>query len=324
MKKVLFFNHQLNLRGTTNAVVNYADYNQRILGNESTIIFNSALRDPGHHDIASDPKVVEQLSKRFNVIAYDAGPNNDFRPMQSIAANYDLFYFLKAGHIEEPMITTTKTANHVVFQAYSPHGDIYAYVSEWLANHSSKGEFPFVPHIVDLPPPNMDLRAKLGIPKNKFVFGRHGGYTTFDLPFVHSVIATIASRRNDIVFLMPNTRKFFEHPNILYLPSFFGAQETSNFVNACDAMIHGRKDGETFGLSICDFLFHNKPVLAWEQGLNLNHVTLLGKHGLLYNEKTLADKMLNLREVVDRDYRSIVEPYTPKNVMKKFKKVFLK
>jgi len=324
MKKVLFYSHQLNLRGTTNAIVDYAEYNQTILGNESTIIFNSGLRDPGKLDILSDQNVINKLSKRFNVIGYDAGPDDNFGPMESIAAQYDLFYFLKAGKKEKPEIKSTKTANHVVFQAYEPHGDVYAYVSEWLSNHCSDGLLQYVPHIVSLPPPNLDVRKKLGIPRTKFVFGRHGGMTTFDLPFVHKTIENIVTTRDDVVFLMVNTKKFLDHPSIIYLPSFFGAQETSNFVNACDAMIHGRSHGESFGLAICDFLYHNKPVLAWEGGIDKNHVTLLGKHGLLYNEQNLYAKMIHVRHILNRTFKQIVEPFSPENVMKKFDEVFIK
>jgi hypothetical protein len=323
-KKVLFYTHVLNLRGVTNAIIDYAEYNQTVLGNESTIVYNSHNKTK-NPDMASDTNLALKLSKKYNIVSYDAGPNDDFNNLNEYAGMFDCFYFLKAGHPEKPEITSTKTVNHAVFQHNTPHGDKYAYVSEWLSVQCSGGKIPFVPHIVDQPPPNMDLRAKLGIPKNKFVFGRHGGLTTFDVKCARDAVANIASNRDDIVFLMVNTERFYEHPNIIYLPAFFGYQEKANYVAACDAMIHGRQLGESFGLAICDFLFQNKPVLAWDGGYDRNHILLLQKYGLLYDEKNIYHKMLSLREFsVGKDYRQIVEPFNPKNVMKKFKKVFLK
>ena len=97
---------------------------------------------------------------------------------------------------------------------------------------------------------NKDLRKELGIPKDKFVFGRHGGLYTFDKGFVWNAMKYIAETRDDTVFLLANTYKFVEHPNIIYVDPFFGNQEKSNFINACDAMIHGRNLGESFGGAI--------------------------------------------------------------------------
>jgi hypothetical protein len=327
MKKILFYAHQLNYRGTTNSLVDYAEYNQSVLGNESTIIYNVDFNEKGL-DILSDDAVISSISKRFNVIPYHAGPEDDFRELDKIASKYDLFYFQKAGLAEEPDIKSTKTANHAVFQYCDPHGDRYAYISEWLSKEAKKNngvEIPFVPYIVNLPQPNKDLRAELGIPKDKFVFGRHGGVYTFDKEFTWKAVAKIANERDDIVFLFANTRKMYEHPNIIYLEPFFGNQEKSNFINACDAMIPGRDLGESFGGAICEFLFFNKPVLAWEGGFDGNHRLLLGPSKLLYNEENIDLKMNSLKQwMVGKDFKQIVEPFSPENIMKKFDEVFIK
>lgn len=38
--EILFHAEQLNYRGTTNSILEYAHYNQEILGNESVIIYS--------------------------------------------------------------------------------------------------------------------------------------------------------------------------------------------------------------------------------------------------------------------------------------------
>lgn len=324
--KILFHNESLNYRGVTNSTVDYAEYNQKILGNESTIIYNGNFTEKGL-DIYSNEDVIRKLSKKYEVISYKS-----LEELNQIAKNFDLVYAQKAGDKAPPFVDTTKFAVHTVFQYYQPHGDVYAYISEWLSkeiakNYELEQSPPFVPYVIDMPPPDTRggnyLRTRLGIPKNKFVYGRHGGFFTFDLPGVKRVISKIVRENNHIVFLFANTQRFFEHPNIYYLDAFFGNQEKSNFISACDAMIHGRNLGESFGNSIAEFLFHDKPVLSWEGGYDKNHVNWLKPYDLIYNEHNLEQMILELPFRPKQDYKAIVQPFTPQNVMQKFKEVFL-
>lgn len=322
MKKILFHTYTLNFRGTTNAVVDYAEYNQQILGNQSTLIYDPTF-DNASPDIRTEQKTLDALSKRFEILTYNS---NDH--INDIAARYDLFYSMRAGVVQEPMVTTTKTAIHAVFTANQPHGDRYAYISEWLSAYCSNYTIPYVPYIVDLPQPHPlarhYLRHKYGIKPNQFVFGRIGGIYTFDLPFSQQAVIDIVNRYPDIVFFFVNTHKFYEHPNIIYLDPFFDNQFKSNYISACDAMLHGRERGESFGSAVCEFLFHNKPVLAWEGGIDQNHVLLLKDYNLLYNEHNVYEKILELTTRSQGNYNNIVAPFTPQQVMQKFDQVFIR
>jgi glycosyltransferase involved in cell wall biosynthesis len=326
--KILFHCEQLNYRGTTNSVCDYALYNQEVLGNESVIVYSS--KSPEGLDTGSVPSVVNKFASKFKLLQYDS---NDH--LNDIASNYDFCYSQRAGTIVDmggitlPVITSTKFGVHCVFQYYNPHGDVYAYISEWLAKKVSitynAPLHPFVPYIVDLPKPTYNIREAIGIPKNKLVFGRHGGNNTFDIPFVKQVIARIVSERDDIVFLFMNTEKFMDHPNVIFINPIFDRNMISNFVSACDAMLHGRNLGESFGLAIAEFLYHNKPVLAWEGGFDRNHVNWLSNYDLLYKDEfDLYAKIVNFRERDKTvDYSKIVEQFTPANVMRVFHDVFL-
>lgn len=319
--KILFHNDSLNFRGVTNSTVDYVEYNQSILGNESTLIYKENL-DIAGKDIHTQMAVVNALKKKYKVLSYSTPEE-----LEKIASQYDVFYAQKAGNKISPFVQSTKSVVHAVFQYHEPHGDVYAYISEWLAKNVSNGTCPYVPYVVDLPPSDHRggsyLRTRLGIPKNKFVFGRHGGLQTFDLRFVKRAIVNIVCQNKDIVFLLANTERFTDHPNVYFLDPFFGNQAKSNFISACDAMIHGRRLGESFGNAICEFLFHDKPVLAWEGGYDRNHVELLQRHNLLYTEHNVEQMMLDLPNRANHKYSDIVSEYTPKNVMSKFKEIFL-
>lgn len=330
--KILFHCEQLNYRGTTNSVYDYAHYNQEILGNESVIVYSAT--DPKGMDTGSVPEVVDTFKSKFNVLQYSSNEE-----LNNIASKYDFCYSQRAGlrtdmkgEIKLPIVTSTRFGVHCVFQYCDPHGDVYAYISEWLSENIAKTYnapvFPFVPYIVDLPQANYDVRAALGIPKDKLVFGRHGGFNTFDIPFVKKVIERILSERDDIVFLFLNTNPFIDHKNVIYVNPLFSKQAISNFIYACDAMLHARDLGESFGLAISEFLYHDKPVLAWDGGFDRNHVKMLSGYNCLYgengdDEQECYDMIVNFRDRPKQDFKKIVEPFTPHNVMKKFSEVFL-
>lgn len=313
--RVLFYTNTLNYRGTTVAVTDYAKYNQEILGNESVICYNSSLGYTKDH--GTELAVLESLKKRFQVVEY-TGINID----SIIDENkIDVAYFIRSG-AREFLPANCKTAVHAVFQQYEPHGNRYAYISQWLANHMHP-DAEWVPHIVNLPSPSINLKEHLGIPAEKTVIGRYGGYDTFDLPFVYQTITELLQQRNDYVFLFMGTRPWINHPSVIFLNESQDLQTKSAFINACDAMIHARSNGESFGLSIAEFLSQDKPVIAWSGGSDQNHTVMLEGSGTLYNDAT--DLAYILRNFKDNQqcWSSRVEQFAPAAVMDKFKRVFL-
>lgn len=313
--KVLFHTNTLNYRGTTVAVTDYARYNQEILGNESIIVYNDSL---GYEkDMGSEQPVVDTLKKEFNVVGYREGDLEGVIDKEKV----DFAYFIRAGN-KEPLPTNVKTGVHSVFQYYEPHGDKYAYVSKWLSDTMSNGTAPYVPHIVSLPTPTGDYKKALGISDDRIVVGRYGGYYTFDIPEVKNYITSLAQESDKFIFLFVGTEPFIDHPNVKFINEIRDLQKKANFINTCDVMLHARQRGESFGLSIAEFLYLNKPVLAWNGGHDRNHIEMLKDTGWLYNNIEELDK--KLREV--KDYKQIVgftDVYSPKTVMAKFNKVFL-
>jgi hypothetical protein len=88
-------------------------------------------------------------------------------------------------------------------------------------------------------------------------------------------------------------------------------------------MLHARQRGESFGLSIAEFLSMNKPVLAWNDGHDLNHLDMLKDSGLLYNDESHLNELIRSLPDFKEDWTKRVEQYKPVPVMNKFKEVFL-
>lgn len=312
--KVMFHTHTLNFRGTAVAVYDYARFNEEVLGNESIICYNNSI--PYVKDMGTEQSSVDKFKSRFKEVVSYSNP----KELSDVCDTVDFAYFIRAGHYET-IPDNVKTGVHAVFQHKDPHGDRYAYISEWLSKHMSNGSIPYVPHIVDLPKPNDNYRKRFNL-ENKTVIGRLGGFYKFDIPFVREAVLKVLEQSNDHVFFFVNTEPFVKHERIIYADSIVDLQKKSNYIDTCDGFIHARQEGESFGLALCESLFLNKPTLAWVGGRDKHHVDLLQNTDLLYNESNVVEKLLNIK-LFDKNYSELVKKFNSDDVMKKFKEVFL-
>lgn len=316
--KILFHTNTLNFAGTTVAVLDYAKYNQEILGNESVIIHTNDSH-PYIKDMSNEPSAIENIKKQMEVRVCNGWNDYDLH-----TKDIDLCYFLRFG-TKDYLPKNKKTAVHTVFHVKDPHGDAYAYVSPWLSKYASGYEIPYVPHIVQMPTPTNNYRKKLGIANDKIIIAKFGSYNSFDIQFAIGSVINAVTAKNDLYFVFVNSPKFINHPRVIFLDEIIDLQEKSNFINSCDAMIHARSPGETFGLAVCEFLFHNKPVIAHNSGsMGRHHIDMLCDTGLLYNnEDELLVRLLSVQRHHSNDYTKIVQPFSPSMVMQKFKKIFI-
>jgi hypothetical protein len=298
------------------ALYDYADCSERHLGHEAIIITKG--NHPSHDELA-----VKRFSERFPVYSYsDLQEMNDILRRERV----DFFYAIKAGHNDGVIASACPSGIHCAFAYHDPHGDVYAYISHWLSEEMSKGELPVVPQMVRLPEVGDDLRDSLAIPLDAIVFGRHGAYDTFDIPFVQKVIDSFATARPDVYFLFMNTATFTApRRNVIFLPSTGDEVLKLRFINSCDAMLHARQAGETFGMSIAEFSHQNKPIITWSGSKDKAHYNILGEYALYYkDERELIDILSHFdpqKAPICKTYR---EAYSPAVVMQKFSEVFLR
>jgi hypothetical protein len=191
------------------------------------------------------------------------------------------------------------------------------------------------------------LREELNIPEDATVFGRFGGEKSFDLNYAWRKIIGVAIDRPNIYFVFVNTNNFLDNKtkdlnlkNIIFLPRIideFPQYQKVKFINTCDAMIHARIIGEAFGIALGEFNIFNKPIITHASKRHNAHLTILGDKGIYYKSNNpVADENLkydakDLYEILtefdkekakEKDWRGYKE-YTPENVMKKFKEVFI-
>jgi len=305
--KIAFHSNQLGIRGTEVALYDYALGNRDILGNESIII----------SDANADLTSLDKFKTQFPVYLY-----NDFSEVESIIynENIDAIYWIKAGFNDGKLVNNAKNLVHSVFKHNDVHGDVYAYVSEWLSDEMSNRELPYVPHMVNLTKHNLDYREPFGL-KDKFIIGWYGG-DNFELPFSKQAVIDVAKERDDVVFLFMNCTPFTSESNIYFIKGTTNLDEKVAFINTCDVMIHSRERGETFGLTVAEFSTFGKPIITYSNSPERNHINILGDNGIYYTNYNDLYKILSEIDSSVKGYNCYTD-FTPEKVMNKFKEVFL-
>jgi len=312
MVKVAFWDNQLCERGTTIALFDYAYYNIKCLNNESIVLYDK-------NNKTNSDEMVKHFMRHFTVY-----PVDNFNEVDNILIheNCDILYIIKYGPIDDRLSKICKTVVHSVFVC-QPHGDVYASVSTSTVKYDKA--VPVLPHIVHLPDVNGDLRDELNIPQNATVFGRYGGPYEFNIGYVKDAVFDFAKQNPHIYFLFASTYPICNSlPNIIYLDKITDVERKVKFINTCDAMIHAREIGETFGLAIAEFSLKNKPVITTPTEYPA-HTNILGEKAIIYNN--YADVMnilsnFDRNKVKDKDWNAYRD-YSPEKVMKIFEKLFL-
>lgn len=314
-----FLSNQLTLRGTEVAMWDYAYYNEEYLGNESIIITRdiSKIDNPGR-DLCQE--AYDKFRDRFPVFYYE---NTD--DIDNIVATNNIthLYIIKSGTWDGLVTINCKNLIHCVFAPIEQHGEVYSVIGDNI-NRRFNTNYPVVPHMISLPNHNHDLRKTLGIPENSLVFGRYGGKDTFDISFVYNVIDNIVNTCDNVYFLFMNTDPFLIHDRIIYLNGTTNQYIKKAFINSCDALLHARLRGETFGLTCGEFAISDKPVITFKNSPEREHINILGEKAILYeNSNDLYDILVNFDkskyDMTENGYKN----YTPQRVMDIFKKVYL-
>ena len=320
-----FFVRHFTSGGTEVAIYDYAKYNEELLHNKSFIIcFTQEKQNSMGLDFPTERVSYDKFASRFPVIEI-----NDINEMENVIRDHSLsfFYTLTYGgandiyQFENKNIWgSCKTIKHAVFYTTSQESaDFYISISEKL-NEKYGTSIPVIPHMVDLPACDEDLREELKIPSDALVFGRYGGNNSFDISFVHEAIAEFLSVDSNAYFLFMNTEPFLAHPRVTYLDKNIDLTFKVKFINTCDAMIHARQIGETYGLSIAEFSSKNKPVFTCPCG-DLEHVKILGDKAILYTTKEeLVEYFAHARILLQNiNEWNAYQYYCPRNIMNLFK-----
>lgn len=293
--KVAFYTNDLGIRGTQTVIWGYAWILKTMYGIEPMIISNPKCN-------VSSPLLIDDyrdsyknwFEEEFSTDAIESGRALDD---YLVANRVDVCYYVCAGNQDETHLIpfSIPTVVHCVFDGTIPFGTVHTTISEFVSRNaqSSTGYYPIVlPNVVFMDNTLDDLRDELHIPQDAIVFGRYGGYHQFDIPYVHSVVIDVAKTNPNIYFVFMNTHPFTANiPNIIYLLGTRNMNRKRRFVNTCDAMLHARSDGESFGCACGEFAICGKPVITCYAGFNA-HIDILGSKAIIYHDTASLYKIL--------------------------------
>jgi hypothetical protein len=345
--RILFHNNELNLRGTTVGLFNYAAAWEELACGESYIATNYctssiaalpkfearfpgrvlSLPSPGHK--GEDGALLSCPSNPPPPGLDMDGNNtllNDFLVLRGIDAFFTIQSDTELPSFLEPNSTFRgMTLIQGVFSATGPERDpsrgrtAYAAVSDAIpVNERAR----VLPRIIDFGPPppgTPTLRSELGLSEETHVFCRHGGEDTFDVPFAMWAVCKHAHDAGpSAVFLFLNTRPFDcprllglgespSLPNVVFLPGTSDDLYKRRFVASCDACLNARIDGETFGQQVAECSMAGKPLIAYGSPRHAYHFRFLGTLAFIFNEP--LDLIRTLREFNRTDVLSKREDY---------------
>jgi hypothetical protein len=312
--KVCFHDNGLSVRGTTNALWDYAEYCKKLFNIEPIIMHNQL--SPHNQQIS-----IDRFKSQYQVFSYtNTNQIDDILKSQ----NCDAFFMIKGGKWDG--VISNYCENWInaisICNVNDVHGQKYAMGSKWLSDITNN-QIDYVSYMINLPDISGDLRDELGISKDAIVFGRNGGPDTFDLDFVKRAIVDVLKNEKNIFFLFQGTDKFYEHERIIYLPPSSDINLKVRFINTCDALLHARDVGESFGLTCAEFSMKNKPVITWFGSRERNHIEYLKEKGIYYNNyDDILKILLNFQPNNSINWRCY-DDCLPEIVMEKFKKIYI-
>lgn len=318
--KLLLHDNNLNVRGTSTAMYDYA-INLKAKKNIDCYISYDL------NDKINDIRIINKFKKEFEVFGY-----NNFSEVDGFIKtnNIDAIYLQKSGNPDGKISNIVPNFIHAVFPIQGKkdiHGEKFAFISEWLSEEyyeRNKEYIPFIPYMLNLPTDiTQDYRSILKIDSDKIVIGRYGGLDSFDIPFVFTTIKKILDERKDIIFLFCNTFKFIDHPRVIFTNSLASLDEKVKFLNTCDGFLHARYRGESFGLAVLEFMSKSLPVITFGGSPEQNHIKLLNNKGKIYNnENDLYNILINFNK--EKIVYDNIKEFYPDNVTDKFVEIFLK
>ena len=317
MKTIGFYLPHLDERGTGVSNYEYAYFNEKILGNKSIMFYDA-------HDHRTHPAAKEKFEKNLQTVALNG--HEDMAQLEQKIKEYsvDALYIQKCGRKDDGRyVNNVPMFIHVVGCNNDPHGIAYAYTSRWLSRDWSGGMHPYIPYIVQLPEHQNNMRERLNIKPDAIVFGTLGGTDSFNISFAPACVQECLNVRPDTYFLFGNIAPFIQHPRAIFLNAFSDLHLKRSFINTCDAMLHCRQGGETFGMAIAEFSYCNKPVITYLNSPEKAHIDQLGDKGIYYNNSESLKNILISFDAKDGQYNAFGEEYTPEHVMSKFNSIYI-
>lgn len=332
---ILWHSNQFGPRGTEVAMYDYAAYFEEYLCGVSHVVTfgaESLVSRVARDAFASKQKFESRFPGRTHLLMRNGNTEVD-ELIANVSA--DAFYTIQYGTRGMTAVRPSPekggkvvTLLHAVFDGQEPHFDSYATIGDSVPRLSN---VPVVYHMVAVSPALLNLpglRGEWGLPPDARVFCRHGGRGTFSIDFVREAICDHAATHPADFFLLLGTDAVkceLEHKNIIHLPTTTDLTYKQRFLNSCNACIHARIDGETFGLGVAECTATGLPVITFggpPESASF-HLRVLGGEGMIYCDAPTLLEILDGFDIAAAKakrevYKELYSAFEPGPIMLQF------
>lgn len=152
-------------------------------------------------------------------------------------------------------------------------------ISDWIKSKTpwaeKIGQSVYLP--IMKPKTTSNLRKELGIAEDEIVVGRISRPGMDSGKEVLQILASVPGKFRFVNLgggeLVHKEAK--SNSNIICLSATTDEMYLSKFYNTLDILLHYRKEGETFGMSIADAMIHGKPVVSHKSFLDNSQIELI-------------------------------------------------
>lgn len=316
-------------RGMPTSTLSYARFVEEVLGHRAAVIVGPDK--PTSEDVRkrSDFKqnMLDTICERFPTRIV---PKHEDVGDTALGLGCDVVYTQGACLDKTHPVTDQmrarkiKTVYHCFGWCHQVYADAHAVVSNWAAVHfRGHPTGPVIPYPVtecpEVPQSAVDkVRTDLGIPLDAPVVCTFGAASSFDLPSTVRTLfgskAILENWMNQVPTLhliqMPaiDVINRYTHPRIHTHPRDSREEVKTAFIKSCDAMLHARKIGESFGMAIAEFSRCNKPIITMNNnyqpgsaigGYETAHVEYLGSKGWFYRPSNLASMVQQFQRLAE-------------------------
>lgn len=318
-------------RGMPTSAMNFAHFAETDLGHKSVVLAGpnggAGDTDPRRRSDFSQSNY-DRICSRFPVRFYDRMEqflevakemecNIIYTQDNAGGENTGLRVFQGSG---------IKTIFHCMGWCHHRNGDLFAVTSSWMQAMYNQG--PIIPLIVTecpraQPGAPQKLRADRDIPIDAPLLCYLGSSGSFNLDSTRNALFKDEATTNDWLSKVPTLHLMFMppqggipvHPRIHSVPANSSVDALAAYYATCDAMLHARSNGESFGMAVAEFSRCNKPVITMDNGIRgkavdgyeTAHVEMLGDKIWGYKPGDQSSMQRQFHRLVDEKSRWYIQ-----------------
>lgn len=247
-------------------------------------------------------------------------------------SKYDVIQTARGGYPEYPfnLINNTKIIDGIHSDSGEDKPNIFKSIliskwqaEKWARNGGNIKKAVVIPNLVSVPAKKKsNLREKLGIPEDAFVYGFHQRND----PSIFSPISlqaySLVSNKNNYFIVLGGSNLHREEAvrlklyNVYFLDFTSDQTEIHNFLEAIDVFAHSRLDGEVCSVAMIEAMYHGKPIVTHPGTVSMGHLEQIDGCGhMTYSIDEYADKLKyieNNKNYYDDLSQSTLEQYNKK------------